>query len=241
MAIYPLHKKSLMLAESLYLLASSIVFVQSHIYLACWKMLLMHIHPLPPKTSQETGNLIHGAYDELGTRYDLPEYCVSLPGNMVVAPLEAKEPAGIVNSAPGSEDGELRDLEAIEKRRREKGKQVLHGHGHFRTVIARLSDRGGPGTDVSVEFEQGEPLKYIIAEVMKKGNLGPKHRIRIAYLGKMYVCFFIFTFLILCHPPFLSFFHICKKFRHRITHIFVCVCVWYIDYWITNRCQAKAG
>ena len=104
---------------------------------------------------------------------------------MIVSPLEAEVPAGISSSVSESEEGELQDLEAIEKRRRDKGKRVLHGHEHFKTVTARLSDRGGPGTDITVEFEQGEPLKYIIAEIMQKGDLGPKHRVNIAYLGKM--------------------------------------------------------
>ena len=104
---------------------------------------------------------------------------------MTISPLEAKGPAGIISSAPDAEEGELQGIEVIEERRRDKGKRVLHGHGHFKTVTARLSDRGGPGTDISVEFEQGEPLEYIIAEVTKKGNLGPKNRVKIAYLGKM--------------------------------------------------------
>ena len=132
----------------------------------------------------ELGNLIHGAYDELGTRYELPEYCVSVPRNMIDSSSAIKEHEGKVNGSD-SED-EILDLEEVEKRRHDKGKRVIHGNEKMYRVVARLSDRGGPGADIPVVFEEGQSVKFVIREIMDKGNLSSKkHRVKIAYLGKV--------------------------------------------------------
>jgi len=128
-----------------------------------------------------TGNLIHGAYDELGTRYELPEYCVSIPRNMIISQPETEKCAnGISDSG-----GEAENLTEIQKRRNSKGKQVIYENMKTYRVVARLSDRGGPKADISVTFGEGQPLTHIIREIMEKGKLGPAQKIKIAYLGKM--------------------------------------------------------
>lgn len=129
----------------------------------------------------ETGNLIHNVYDETGARYELPEYCVSEPRNLVLSsPHIDKQPNG------SDEEDDVEDLEEIERKRLDKGKRVIHANERTFQVVARLSDRGGPGADILVVFEQGEPLKYIIRSVMKQGRLDFKdYQVKIAYLGKM--------------------------------------------------------
>ena len=128
------------------------------------------------------GNLIHGAYDELGTRYELPEYCCSVPRNMIVSSPDIEKHTSNVSE---SED-EVESLEEIEGRRHDKGKRVIYGNEKTYRVIARLSDRGGPGADIPIRFEQGQPVKYIIRAVMQKGNIAStEYKVKIAYLGKM--------------------------------------------------------
>lgn len=128
------------------------------------------------------GNLIHGAYDELGTRYELPEYCCSVPRNMIVSSPDIEKHTSNLSE---SED-EVEDLEEVEKRRHDKGKRVIHGNEKTYRVIARLSDRGGPGADIAVRFEHGQSVKYIIRAVMQKGNISStEYKVKIAYLGKM--------------------------------------------------------
>lgn len=130
------------------------------------------------------GNLIHGAYDELGTRYELPEYCVSVPRNMIESSSAIGEHEGKAH-ASDSED-EIVDVEEVEKRRHDKGKGVLHGDEKTYRVVARLSDRGGPGADIPIKFDEWQSVKDIIREIMDKGSLSPKeYRVKIAYLGKV--------------------------------------------------------
>jgi len=89
------------------------------------------------------------------------------------------------SNASESED-EVEGLEEIEMRRHDKGKGVIHGNEKTYRVVARLSDRGGPGADIPIRFEQGQPVKYIIRAVMQKGNIAStEYRVKIAYLGKM--------------------------------------------------------
>lgn len=129
--------------------------------------------------------MIHGAYDESGTRYELPEYCVSTPRNMILSSSDAEELSRNVGHVTDSED-ENDDLEEVEKRRHDKGKRVIHGDEKIYRVIARLSDRGGPDADIPIVFEQGQPVKYIIREILEKGNVASQdYRVKIAYLGRM--------------------------------------------------------
>lgn len=129
-----------------------------------------------------TGNLIHGAYDELGTRYELPEYCCSVPRNMIVSSPDIEKHT----SNASESEGDVEDLEEIEKRRYDKGKRVIHGNEKTYRVIARLSDRFGPGADIPINFEKGQPVKHLIRAVMQKGNIAStEYRVKIAYLGKI--------------------------------------------------------
>ena len=132
------------------------------------------------------GNLVHGVYDELGTRYDLPDYCISEPRNLVVASPEDTKHEGVGRSSLDSVSDPIEDLEELERRREEKGKRVVSGYERRYRVVARLSDRGGRDADVSVVFDSGDLVRNVVRRVMEKGGLDQKvWRVRIAYLGKM--------------------------------------------------------
>ncbi|KAF8474689.1 hypothetical protein BDZ91DRAFT_273129 [Kalaharituber pfeilii] len=133
-----------------------------------------------------TGNLIHGAYDERGIRYELPEYCVSAPSNLITTSSDAEKHAASAGDQSDTEEDDIVDLEEIERRRELKGKMVLNRNEKKYRVVARLSDRGGPGSDVAVIFQQKDTVRTVIRKIIERGKLDPKaHRLKIAYLGKI--------------------------------------------------------
>jgi Ubiquitin-binding domain len=106
------------------------------------------------------GNLINGAYDDLGNHYELPEYCVSTPTNILHAPdpdegLEGK--------------GQDTDDEEAELRRAEKGKMPLDPNEKTFNVRARLSDRGDP--DIVVQFTKNENVRVIARRIAEMAGV----------------------------------------------------------------------
>lgn len=95
--------------------------------------------------SLPTGNLVNGVYDSLGNYYQLPEWVVSDPSDVVDDDTDdtrdAKgELAGIEDDTGAGEEDENDDQEA-EQRRAEKGKAVVDER-ELITVRARLSETG---------------------------------------------------------------------------------------------------
>ena len=132
------------------------------------------------------GNLVHGVYDELGTRYDLPDYAVAIPRNLLPSLPEVEKHAGIIEQSSELDHDAVDEEEEQDIRKEEKGKTVVNLNVKQSRVIARLSDRGG--MDIPIMFDPNEPVKNIIHKIMEQGKLNPgQYKVRAVYLGKMYV------------------------------------------------------
>lgn len=104
------------------------------------------------------GDLISGAYDEVGNFYQLPEPIVSDPTNV----LSGSHETGDVGAK--AEIGEDLDEDEVERRREEKGKGVLKTRDMIK-VRARLSDRGGP--DVQISMGKDENVRVLVRRVQE--------------------------------------------------------------------------
>lgn len=104
------------------------------------------------------GDLAKGAYDELGQRYEVPEYCFSDPINVVHSD-EAEE---IEEGNDNSDDAAEEDFG--------KGKMPARISRQL-TVRARLSDRGGP--DIRIKFEETASVKKIAYMIAAKAQVHP--------------------------------------------------------------------
>ena len=108
-----------------------------------------------------TGDLKNGAYDEAGNLYQMPEYVISDPQNVVL------NQQGEIQKGEVSNDAK-EDDEAIERKREEKGKSVLKT-GDMIKVRARLSDRGGP--DVIISLGKDQAVRTLVRRVQEEVNV----------------------------------------------------------------------
>ncbi len=108
-----------------------------------------------------TGDLKNGAYDEAGNLYQLPEYVISDPENMLL------DSNNILKGEDVSKDV-TDDEEEIERKREEKGKAVLKIGDIFK-IKARLSDRGGP--DVVVTLGKDQPVRILVRRIQDEANV----------------------------------------------------------------------
>ena len=108
-----------------------------------------------------TGDLKNGAYDEAGNLYQLPEYVISDPENMLL------DSSNILKGEDESKDV-TDDEEEIERKREEKGKAVLK-IGDIVKIKARLSDRGGP--DVVVTLGKDQPVRILIRRIQDEASV----------------------------------------------------------------------
>ena len=108
-----------------------------------------------------TGDLKNGAYDEAGNLYQMPEYVISDPQNLV------SNQQGEIQKGEVSNDA-TDDDEAIERKREEKGKSVLKT-GDMIKVRARLSDRGGP--DVIISLGKDQAVRTLVRRVQEEINV----------------------------------------------------------------------
>ena len=108
-----------------------------------------------------TGDLKNGAYDEAGNLYQMPEYVISDPQNLV------SNQQGEIRKGEVSNDA-TDDDEAIERKREEKGKSVLKT-GDMIKVRARLSDRGGP--DVVISLGKDQAVRTLMRRVQEEVNV----------------------------------------------------------------------
>jgi len=136
-----------------------------------------------------TGDLKNGVYDEAGNHYQLPDYIISDPQNLV---LDQHDLKGETSLKATDDDEEL-------ERKKEKGKAVFSTLDSV-NVKARLSDSGG--FDVVVSIGKDQTVRTLVRRVQEEANVrlfSPclcfnssitikimgKGRIRIAYMGKM--------------------------------------------------------
>ena len=111
-----------------------------------------------------TGDLKNGAYDEAGNLYQLPEYVISDPENIIVDREDIVKGEGEGESKDITDD----DEEEMERKREEKGKQVLKS-GDVVKVRCRLSDRGGP--DVLVYVGKDQSVRVLVRRVVEEANV----------------------------------------------------------------------
>ena len=131
-----------------------------------------------------TGTLLDGCYDSLGNLYKVPQPVISDPldlaeesayahgrstsnidGDTIMGESEAKVAA---LDGEGEKNGDPEeDIEAIEKRREEKGKSVERD---IVKVRCRLSDRGGP--DVVVSLGKSQNVGTLVRRVAIEANVG---------------------------------------------------------------------
>ena len=107
-----------------------------------------------------TGDLKNGAYDQAGNLYQMPEYVISDPQN--VLPDEVLVGKGETSTEMTDDDDE------IERKREEKGKAVLKT-GDAIKVKVRLSDRGGP--DVVVAIGKSQPVRAILHSIRDEAGV----------------------------------------------------------------------
>ncbi|MCJ1450434.1 hypothetical protein MMC28_000765 [Mycoblastus sanguinarius] len=122
-----------------------------------------------------TGDLKNGAYDEAGNLYQIPEYIISDPQNIV---LDQQETIG-----KGETSNEVTDDDdEIERKREEKGKEVLKS-GDIVKVKARLSDRGG--ADIIIPLGKEQPVRILVRRIQEEASMNGKGKVKIAYMGKI--------------------------------------------------------
>ena len=130
-----------------------------------------------------------GVYDERGELYDIPDWVVTDPLDLV----EDEEKRGVVsndidqNIASDDDDGDddddggktEGDDSLQERRREEKGKGRALDIGEEVRVRTRLSDRG---TDVEVDVGTKQKCSILVRRI--QDQIGAR-RVRLAYLGKI--------------------------------------------------------
>ena len=114
-----------------------------------------------------TGDLVNGAYDEIGNLYQIPEYIISDPTNLVAISQEVVAKGETVNGE--AVNGEAVNGEAdedMEGRREEKG--VLKT-GEMIRVKARLSDRGG--LDVIITMGKDQTVRTLVRRIQDEAHV----------------------------------------------------------------------
>jgi hypothetical protein len=110
-----------------------------------------------------TGDLINGAYDEVGNFYQMPEHIISDPVNLV-----QEESFPDHTKGESSVDDETDEDETMAIRREDKGKGVLKS-GDIIRVKARLSDRGGP--DIIVTMGKQQNLRTLVRRIQEETDV----------------------------------------------------------------------
>lgn len=122
--------------------------------------------------SLPTGNLAQGAYDSLGNYYQLPEWTVSDPENLVSIAGDAKgELSAAGEETAGEEEEDDHDDDAVEedaeRRREEKGKSVIDTRQQV-TLRARLSENG---RDIQVAAGESESVRTIAKRIADESGV----------------------------------------------------------------------
>lgn len=113
------------------------------------------------EVSLPTGNLVNGAYDAFGNYYQLPEWVVSDPQNIV------ENQDGDEVGDDGSNDETQGDGDDSEMRREERGKDVVDER-ELVQVRARLSETG---QDISVSVRKTDLVRVVIKKMATEAKV----------------------------------------------------------------------
>ncbi|GAB0138598.1 hypothetical protein EsDP_00006827 [Epichloe bromicola] len=134
--------------------------------------------------SLPTGDLADGVYDSFGNYYQLPQWVISDPTNLVVS----NERHGIAETSADGDDGRRREdaendsiITDTERRQYGKGKGALNARDEI-TLRARLSETG---RDFDVAVSKSDSVGSVTRKLVKETLLSPEKKIRLAYMGKM--------------------------------------------------------
>ncbi|KAH0440437.1 ubiquitin domain-containing protein [Colletotrichum camelliae] len=120
-----------------------------------------------------TGDLAQGAYDQLGNYYQLNEWVVANPTNLV-------EDDATIDVAD-DEDLSTRDFKDDLAGGEETTEELDEDENL--SLLARLSENG---RDVTVGFFKTDTVKIITGKILSEAGLSPtKKKIRLAFMGKL--------------------------------------------------------
>ncbi|KAK2609064.1 hypothetical protein QQS21_002434 [Conoideocrella luteorostrata] len=120
--------------------------------------------------SLPTGDLANGAYDSFGNYYQLPQWVVSDPTNLVVASAadERTEVPTAEDDDPAEEGPEHSSgMNDAERRRHEKGKAVLNTCDET-TLRARLSETG---RDFDFVVSKSESVRNVVKKLTTEASV----------------------------------------------------------------------
>lgn len=133
--------------------------------------------------SLPTGDLVSGAYDSLGNLYQLPEWIVSDPANVIDD--EIIRGKGDISVGDGSDSIDqtenIEHEDGGERRREEKGKGVVDVREQV-SLRARLSESG---RDITISIAKSESVRSVARRVAEESALASNKKVRIAYMGKI--------------------------------------------------------
>ncbi|KAF5517321.1 Ubiquitin domain-containing protein 2 [Colletotrichum aenigma] len=121
-----------------------------------------------------TGDLAQGAYDQLGNYYQLNEWAVANPTNLV-------EDDATIDVADDDEGLSTRDFKDDLAGGEETTEELDEDENL--SLLARLSENG---RDVTVGFSKTDTVKIITGKILNEAGLSPtKKKIRLAFMGKL--------------------------------------------------------
>ncbi|KAF4927415.1 Ubiquitin domain-containing protein 2 [Colletotrichum viniferum] len=121
-----------------------------------------------------TGDLAQGAYDQLGNYYQLNEWAVANPTNLV-------EDDATIDVADDDEGLSTRDFKDDLAGGEETTEELDEDENL--SLLARLSENG---RDVTVGFSKTDTVKVITGKILNEAGLSPtKKKIRLAFMGKL--------------------------------------------------------
>ncbi|KAG4417351.1 hypothetical protein IFR04_009492 [Cadophora malorum] len=126
-----------------------------------------------------SGDLTAAVYDANGARYELPEYIVCDPTNIVEMPTRTEEDEG----DKSEEDGETADeAELLRRDEIRRGKAVVNPDDMI-DIKVKLSDRDNRPLVVTINKQ--DTVRIVTKKIYEESGLEPPKHIRIAYLGKI--------------------------------------------------------
>lgn len=136
--------------------------------------------------SLPTGDLVNGVYDSLGNYYQLAEWIVCDPQNVIVDSDPEAASKGLGNeettiNGDGDGDDLSDDEEELMRNKSEKGKEVIDTK-ELVILRARLSENG---QDIKLSIGKNETVKSVVKKIAQEANFSSTKRIRLAYMGKM--------------------------------------------------------
>lgn len=128
--------------------------------------------------SLPTGDPVNGVYDSLGNYYQLPEWVVADPQNVVQDNDDGAKTALSINGEETMGEEEMSEDEGIERARKEKGKDVMDTIDLVQ-LRARLSENG---KDIVVKIGESETVKSVVRRIAHDAGVWPLPTPRAAQL-----------------------------------------------------------